>query len=335
VSYVTVVRNSRETIHRAIESVQRQTYRSVEHVVLDGASTDGTLDVIRRYADRLDYFASEPDEGLYDALNKAIPLTRGDLICVLNSDDWVEPGAAEKAISLARDLDEPTIILTGAHVRRVEPGDAGPSLVGEWQPAIVHAGSYFTCADDCHNGVYATRSAYELSGPYDTTYRIAADFKWLMSCFESGVDFVYARDITVNYVLGGTSSDAEAHGAECVRAIRERFPFLTPDEAGGLYHSFFAFPTFASIPGQPTDRIDFLRGLLTRHSGKPQLSIAVAWALLADADRFRDDNTGDAGDGTHIADSSPSLRDLTKAALQNHPTAYRIIKRLRAAMRKG
>src|SRR5262249_38494164 len=153
------------------ESVQQQTYDAVEHVVLDGSSTDGTLDVIRRYADRLDYFASAEDEGIYNALNTAIPLAHGDLICVLNSDDSLEPDAAATAVSLLNDLQAPTIVLTSARARHGRPGNGEPPLAIEWHPALVHPGSYFTCADDCHNGIYATRSAYERSGPYDTSYQ--------------------------------------------------------------------------------------------------------------------------------------------------------------------
>lgn len=329
VSYVTIVRNNRATLHRAIESVRGQTYPSVEHIVLDGASTDGTLDVIRGYADRLDYFASEPDEGIYDALNKAIPLARGDLICVLNSDDWLETGAAQTAVGLLTDVGAPTILLTGAHVRQGPATDHEPPILLEWYPAQVHAGTYFTCANDCHNGIYSTRSAYERSGPYDTSYGIAGDFKWLMSCFESGVDFVYTKDITVNYLMGGASSDAEGHGIECVRAIRDRFPFLTPEEAGGLYHSFFAFPTFASIPGRPGDRSAFLRELMSHH---PDVATAVAWALLAEADRQADD------DGDEIVGHEPvpsfSIRELVKRALHGHPRAYGLAKQLHGRVRR-
>jgi hypothetical protein len=337
VTYVTVVRNNEATIQRAIESVQRQTYPAVEHVILDGSSTDGTMDVVGRHADRLEYFASEPDDGLYDALNKAIPLARGDLICVLNSDDWLEPGAAHKAVRLLTDVTAPAILLTGANVRRRQSGGDEPLLISEWLPACVHAGSYLTCANDCHNGIYATRSAYERSGPYDTSYDIAADFKWLMSCFESSIEFIYTTDITVNYLLGGASSDAEAHGIECVRAIRERFPFLTPDEAGGLYHSFFAFPTFSSVPGRPDDRFDFLSRLLTRHSDQPQLSTAVAWALLADADRHRDKGGKLAAEQIveHAAVPPPSLRELFRSALQGHPRSYRIVRRLFTGSRRA
>jgi hypothetical protein len=330
VTYVTVVRNQASTLGRAIESVQRQTYPAVEHVILDGASTDATLDVIQQYSDRLDYFASQQDDGLYEALNKAIPLAYGDLICVLNSDDWLEPNAAEVAVVRLEDVKAPALILTAANARQPKSGVADPPILLEWFPARVHEGSFFTCADDCHNGVYATRSAYERSGPYDTSYEIAADFKWLMSCFESGVQFVYSRDITVNYVFGGASSDAEKHGFECVRALRERFPTLTLEEAGGLYHSFFAFPTFPSVPGRPDNRSHFLCQLLSRHSDDPDLLMAIASALIADEDRRQ------VAVGERITSRSTlsSVKERVKLMLEDHPATYQVVRRLYAGMRR-
>ena len=332
VTYITVVRNNATTLPRAIESVQSQTYPFVEHVILDGASTDGTLDVITQYADRIDYFASEPDAGLYDALNKAVPLARGNLICVLNSDDWLEPDAAETAVNHLVDVDASTILLTGAIARAARAAGERPAVVLDWTPAFVHPGSYFTCADVCHNGIYATRSAYERSGPYDATYEIAADFKWIMTCLDAGITFVYTRTRTVHYVLGGASGDAEKHGLECVRAIRERFPSLTPEEAGGLYHTFFAFPTLTSIPGRPDDRRDFLSRFLLDRSDDHELLRAVAWALLVTQD-LRDQQSE-----THEQEATsvrPTLKQRVTLALRDHPSVYRTAERLYAAMRRG
>lgn len=329
VTYVTIVRNNASTLGRAIESVQDQTYPAIEHVILDGASTDATLEVIRTYEDRLDYFASEADDGLYAALNKAIPLARGDLICVLNSDDWLEPTAAEVAVARLKDATAPTLILTAANARQPQSGSADPAVLLEWHAAPVHAGCYFTCANDCHNGVYATRCVYERSGPYDASYAIAADFKWLMTCFDAGVDFVYSRAITVNYVLGGVSSDAERHGIECVRAMRERFPELTAEEAGGLHHSFFVFPTFSTVPGRPDDRSDFLCRLLARHSDDPELLSALATLLNGDEDSHSDEGAEHADSPAHT-----SVKERIKSVLENHPTMYETARRLYVGARR-
>jgi hypothetical protein len=286
VSYVTVVRNNAQTLQRALESVQNQTYPNVEHIVLDGASIDGTLEVIRRHSGSIDYFASEPDAGLYDALNKAIPLAHGDLICVLNSDDWLEPTSAQTAVSRLRDLAAPALLFTAANVRQADTTDKLPTLVSEWYPALVHPGCYFTCADDCHNGIYATRSAYERSGPYADNYEIAGDFDWIMACLASGVEFHYTTERTMNYVMGGISSNPKVHGEECIRTMRRRFSSLTTQEAGGLHHIFFFVPADGTVPGRPSSELDFLRRLFLDHSEEDDLLNAIAWALVHRYARF-------------------------------------------------
>lgn len=329
VSYVTVVRNNRATLARTIESVQRQTYPNVEHIVVDGASTDGTLDLILQYGDRLDYFASEPDTGLYDAVNKAIPLARGQLICILNSDDWLEPDAAEIAIHRMGDSTGCAMLLTGANVQ-------GADALHEWYPAFVHPGCYFMCANDCHNGIYATRAAYERSGPYDTSYKIVADFKWIMTCMEVDVTFVYTREVTVNYSLGGTSGDVRQHSIECMRVVGERFPFLSPTDIKGLYHCFFLFAGQAGLPDSPSDRTAFLRDVFARHSADPEFLDALSWASI---ERLQ-----------HPGDFQPTLlpavvearltvkgavKEAVKDALRQHPGAYAMVKRLHSTIVRG
>ncbi len=99
VTIITAVRNRAATLARTIESVLAQTYPEVEHVVIDGASSDGTVEVIRRYADRLAHWQSEPDRGISDAFNKGLAAARGDCIGLLNADDWLEPDQIERAVA--------------------------------------------------------------------------------------------------------------------------------------------------------------------------------------------------------------------------------------------
>jgi len=325
VSYVTVVRNNTATLARTIESVQQQTYGNVEHIVLDGASTDGTLELIQQYADRLDYYVSEPDSGLYDAINKAVPLARGQLICILNSDDWLEPHAAEIAVHRMREIgEEAALLMTAAFVR-------DGSVIHEWHPAFVHPGSYFTCANDCHNGIYATRAAYERSGPYDSSYKIAADFKWIMTCLESGARFVYTREPTVNYSLGGTSGDIRQHSIECMRVVRDRFDFLSPVEVSGLYHSFFVLAgAFAAEQGdRPSNHTVFLRRVFAAHESKPDFLSALGWASMATLEHPIDVAAASQPAAlVELAASPPALtvkrsvKELAKSLLYKHPGLY-------------
>jgi glycosyltransferase involved in cell wall biosynthesis len=116
VSYVTVVKNGAGTLERTLLSVRQQTWSAIEHIVLDGSSTDGTVGIIERHAASLEYYASESDAGLYDALNKAVELAAGELICVLNADDWLTPDAA--AVAVAAGPAEPGI---GSDLRQRVP----------------------------------------------------------------------------------------------------------------------------------------------------------------------------------------------------------------------
>lgn len=322
VSYITVVRNNTATLARTIESVQAQSYSNVEHIVLDGASTDGTLDLIRRYADRIDYFASEPDLGLYDAVNKAVPLARGQLICVLNSDDWLDPHAAEIAVHRLGGSDEAALLLTTAHVQ------VDDKLL-EWAPAFVHPGCYFMCANDCHNGIYATRAAYEASGPYDTSYRIAADFKWIMASMEADSTFIYTREATVNYSLGGISSDGQQHAVECMRVAAERFPSLAPIEISDLYNAFFVFADVADLPSISKNPTDMVRDVFVRHGSDHGVVQALAWASLQKMEFPIKVN--------HPPPvpqfAGASVKEFVKAALRLKPTAYRLAQRLYAMAR--
>ncbi len=87
ISVITVVYNGKEHIERAVRSVLKQTYDNVEYIIIDGGSTDGTLDIIKRYEDAVDYWISEPDEGVYDAMNKGVKILQGDYILFLGCDD--------------------------------------------------------------------------------------------------------------------------------------------------------------------------------------------------------------------------------------------------------
>ena len=95
ITVVTVVRNGEKTLEKTILSVINQTYKNVEYIIVDGASTDGTLEVIKKHEDRISYWISEPDKGIYDAMNKGIDLATGDYIALLNSDDWYEKDTCE------------------------------------------------------------------------------------------------------------------------------------------------------------------------------------------------------------------------------------------------
>lgn len=279
VSYVTVVRNAVATLPRTLASVRAQTWGAVEHIVVDGLSDDGTLAVVEAHADQIDYYASEPDGGLYDALNKALTLTRGQLVCVLNADDWLTRDAAAVA---ARSLQQaepdalhagPRLVLTSAWTHRAR----GRRL---WLPGPLDAGSWLRCPHICHNGVYATPAALRATGPYDTRLRIVADTRWLLAALEAGVTITRCATPTVHYSAGGLSGDVRRHVEECARLVTLRFSRLDEAEVWALVHAFYPWPDnlvpFAA--SCPPDLGAALEALARRHAddGALQASLRAA-----------------------------------------------------------
>jgi glycosyltransferase involved in cell wall biosynthesis len=197
VSIITVVRNGARTLEQTILSVLGQSYRNIEYIIVDGASTDGTLDVIRRYEDRLAYWMSEPDMGISDAFNKGIAASTGEIIGLINADDWYEPDAARKAVLALKE--KRADIVCGA--ARAWDGDQGRFAFGsnldmlEREMSIIHA------------TVFARRKLYETHGLFSQKYRIAMDYDFVLRCKLNGAVFWALDDVLANTRLGGISTD--------------------------------------------------------------------------------------------------------------------------------
>jgi len=275
VTYLTVVRNAEGTLARTLASVKAQRGVRVEHVVVDGLSEDRTLAVIEGHANQIDYYVSEPDTGLYGALNKALALARGNLVCVLNADDWLTADAAATAARALQRVEQdllnpqPRLLLSAAWAMEGERRRL-------WLPGALNAGGWLRCPDICHNAVYATPAAYRVAGPYDERLRIVADSQWLLTAQESGVALHTLNHPTVHYALGGLSGDSRRHVIECAQMLRMRFPALTEPEAWGLMHAFYPHdahlqPFFDGDRAQPEHLGRFVQALIQRHASDAAL----------------------------------------------------------------
>jgi glycosyltransferase involved in cell wall biosynthesis len=214
VTIITAVRNRAATLARTIESVLAQTYPRVEHVVIDGASSDGTLEVIRRYADRLAYWRSEPDQGISDAFNRGLAAARGDCIGLLNADDWLEPEQVERAVAaLARsgaDFVFGDLLYHDAAGRtlfRIR-GDAG------YARALARG-----MPDVNHPTLLARRRVYERVGGFDRAWRCAMDYDWLLRVHRAGFRGAYAPEVLGHMTLAGVSDRDYVRALGEVRAI--------------------------------------------------------------------------------------------------------------------
>ncbi len=166
ISIITVSYNSVRTIKRTIESVLSQTYPNKEHIVIDGGSKDGTVDLIRRYANQLSYWTSEPDRGVYDAMNKGIQRASGEWIHLLNSDDrYIGPTALSEAVP---HLDETRTSYFSMILDHGADGD-------EYYRFPFKHWKLYVSAFLPHPAMIISRTQYKTVGVYSTDYRIASD----------------------------------------------------------------------------------------------------------------------------------------------------------------
>ena len=193
VSVITVVYNGASTIEQTIQSVLNQTYKNIEYIIIDGASTDGTQDIIGKYMDSIAYFASESDNGIYDAMNKGIKRASGDLIGIINSDDWYEPEAVKEAVRCLED--------TGADVVYGEIWIIGAGEQREYHTS--HS------AFPPHPSTFIRSSAYEKYGLFDTGYQIAADRELLLRFMANGARFEHIDKILTDFRVTGISNSQD------------------------------------------------------------------------------------------------------------------------------
>lgn len=177
VSVITAVYNGESYIASCLESVLRQDYPNIEHLVLDGGSTDGTVEVLRRYDSRIAYWKSEPDEGIYYAWNKALSVARGEWICFLGVDDEFKDGAIGAYMELASLNPEAEYLSS-----MVDIVDAAGYVKTRGKPWTWNEFSRWMCTPQV--GSMHRRSLYERFGAYNTDYRITADYEFLLRARE-------------------------------------------------------------------------------------------------------------------------------------------------------
>ncbi len=203
-SVVTVCLNARATIAEAVESVHDQTYTDVEHIVVDGASEDGTLEILEKYRNGITTLISEQDEGLYFAMNKGIEAATGDYIGFLNSDDVYHHERVLKSIANALAGGQPEAAHADLmYVRRDDPS----RVVRYWSSKPYVPGMFEAGWHPAHPTLFVkTELLNELRG-FNTRYRYHADFDLMVRLFvDRGVTSVYIPEVLVRMRTGGQST---------------------------------------------------------------------------------------------------------------------------------
>jgi len=232
-SVITVTYNTEPTLERTIKSVLEQTHPHIEHLIVDGKSNDGTLALIQQYANEKMVWISEPDNGLYDAMNKAATMAEGDYLCFLNAGDtFFSPDSVERIMQSFDNEHAPDIIYgdtaivdeAGAflHMRRLK---APEKLT--WQ-------SFRQGMVVCHQAFIVKRELFE---PYDLTYRFSSDFDWCIRMMQKAKTNLNTRLTLINYLNEGmTTINRKASLKERYRIMANYYGKLSTF----LYHLWFA-----------------------------------------------------------------------------------------------
>ena len=228
VSIITVCFNSEKTIRKTIESVLAQTHRPMEYLIIDGNSADGTLAVVEEFSQQFSdagidlRIVSEPDKGIYDAMNKGIRMARGELIGIINSDDWYEPIALETAVNT---MAEEPYDLFYADINLIR-GD-GKTLVKRSRLDRFPSSRHWN-----HPTTFITKETYNEQGLYrnETVYD---DFDLILRLRKAGKRIAIRNVVLANFRTGGVSNQKSIR--KCVRRIKARYGYYRRNGYSRLY----------------------------------------------------------------------------------------------------
>ncbi|WP_038000609.1 glycosyltransferase family 2 protein [Sulfurovum sp. AR] len=222
ISIITVVWNNKDTIKDAIDSVLNQTYKNIEYIIVDGASTDGTVEVVKSYGNKITKFISEADDGLYDAMNKGIKLATGDVVGILNSDDfYIDEFVIEKIVKIFEEKEVDSVFTDLVYVKAdnleniVRYYDSGNGFPNKFQYALYPA----------HPTFFVKRWVYDKYGLFKTDYKIAADFDIMARfLYTWKISFSYLKEPIIKMRVGGVSTSLSSiwiNSLEQLRVCRE------------------------------------------------------------------------------------------------------------------
>jgi len=222
ISIITVVYNNANVIRSAIDSVLSQTYNNIEYIIIDGKSTDGTIDAISSYGDKISKFISEPDKGIYDAMNKGLKLATGDIIGILNSDDmYMSHDIIEKVVNIFNEQCVDSMFADLVYVKAknlnkiVRYYDSSRGLPKNFKKALYPA----------HPTFFVKKCVYEKYGMFKTDYKIAADFDLMVRfLYTHKISYAYLKEPIIKMRVGGVSTSLKSiyiNSLEQLRVCRE------------------------------------------------------------------------------------------------------------------
>jgi len=227
ISIITVCFNSEETIRDTIESVINQTYADIEYIIVDGASKDRTLSIIEEYKDRISTLISEPDSGIYDAMNKGVSFATGEFVGTLNSDDLFNDTNIIKELA---DFLKKNPELDGSYADLVFVKRQNTNMVVRRYSSKIFSPGKIRFGIMCpHPTFYAKKKLFDEFGTYDTTYPIAADFELITRFIRRGARLGRFNAVMVKMRQGGISTSG------FTQRVSQNFELIRACKQNGIY----------------------------------------------------------------------------------------------------
>lgn len=206
ISIITISLNSEKYIRQTLESVLNQSYTNIEYIIVDGLSKDNTINIIKEYEplfnNRLKWI-SEKDYGIYDAMNKGISMANGELIGIINSDDWYDINALKSIVDAY--LESPSLDIFYGDTNTID--EISNTVLLKPIPQDIKKYALSSGMPICHQSIFVKNQIYKKLGLFNSTYKIAGDHEFIVRCIKNNVGFKYVNHIVANYRLGGVSDN--------------------------------------------------------------------------------------------------------------------------------
>lgn len=210
ISIITVCLNCEGLIERTIKSVIDQTYINIQYIIVDGGSTDNTLNIIRKYGSKIDVMISEKDRGIYDAMNKGLEYATGDLIYFLNAGDYLCNNEVLRNVIERLNANAESDILFGDYIYYEGNGEHRCSGYRADIPDLLGRGY-------CHQAIFAKKSTFVKCGKFNTDYKIYADLDWLLRALVRFGQKMNYINVSIAYYLKGGASESIGCKYHCER----------------------------------------------------------------------------------------------------------------------
>ena len=198
ITVITVCYNAIETIEQTINSVINQNYYNLEYIIIDGGSTDGTVEIIKKYTEKISYWISEPDKGIYDAMNKGVAKASGDYVAFINADDWYENNILNELDIYFKKQYDLIYGIIKLYNKNTFLYAHGASMNNIKKEMIAHPSTFIK------------KDIFEELGGYNLNYKYVADYELMLRLAIKGGKFMFVDKIIANFRLNGASSDIKS-----------------------------------------------------------------------------------------------------------------------------